>query len=78
MNKTFCSGKKSSYFTYLIALATLLKVVPFGDSKERRPDFDIDSQDGGDADHDHDVEDHDDHLDDDDDANDDGDEDHGI
>ena len=53
-------------------------MVPFGDSKDRRPDFYIDSQDGGDADHDHDVEDHDDHLDDDDDANDDGDEDHGI
>ena len=25
---------------YLIAVARLLKFIPFGDSKERRPDFD--------------------------------------
>ena len=47
--KIFVLGKKNFGF-YLIALATLLKLVPFGDSKERRPDdhdgdYDVDVDD---------------------------------
>ena len=30
------------YLKYLIALAMLLKLIPSGDSKERRPDYDDD------------------------------------
>ena len=43
----------------MIALATLLKLVPFGDSKERRPDdhVDVDDDDVDDGDYDVDVDD---------------------
>ena len=56
--KIFVLGKKNFGF-YLIALATLLKLVPFGDSKERRPDdhVDVDDDDVHDGDYDVDVDD---------------------
>ena len=41
----------------MIALATLLKLVPFGDSKERRPDDHVDDDDVHDGDYDVDVDD---------------------
>ena len=41
----------------MIALATLLKLVPFGDSKERRPDDHVDDDDVDDGDYDVDVDD---------------------
>ena len=54
--KIFVLGKKNFGF-YLIALATLLKLVPFGDSKERRPDDHVDDDDVHDGDYDVDVDD---------------------
>ena len=57
-DENFCFGKKNFGF-YLIALATLLKLVPFGDSKERRPGdhVDVDDDDVDDGDYDVDVDD---------------------